>query len=212
MSDNQGNNDKRTNLPTNQASCDCSSTPNCCALPSDKNQSSWKWIKTTLFIVIMLAAVAVAAYSILDDKNAAQTDATAEPFVPKPNEVFAYDLLAENDFAYVTLTGAGAAENENIRVTNLVDSVARIIRNKGNKVITASLLPGDEIFSKAVDLFKATRLPAVMAVNQGGGLALIDSSITENSLLTAYLTNCKSSAACCPAGSTAACDPKACDK
>jgi hypothetical protein len=212
MSDDQRK-DNKEDFPMAGNGEDCNCAPGeCCPADSATGAPARKGLKTIVFVVIILAAVAVAAYSIVGNNEASDDPVTAMSMNPALDFLttlqvdYGKDILGGKEFVYLTLAGAGAAADENKRVKALVDGVAELIRKQGVKVATASAAPGDSIFGRAVDLFDVTKLPAVLAMKNDGNSVLLDENITENNLLKLYLSGCDPNA--CGPG----CDPKDCKK
>jgi hypothetical protein len=209
MSDKSRGDKDKNEFPMIGDECDCK-PGECCPTDPSAPGRSYKGAKTVIFVVIMLAAVAVGAYSLIGDRS--EADNSSITIVTDPaldlliagRIAFANGLLGDDDFAYLTLKGAGAALDQNKRVELLVEDAAELIRKKGTAVRTSSAVPGDEAFSRAVDLFGVTGLPAVLAMSKKGGSVLLESDFTENNLLKAYLM------ACDPATCAPGCDPKDC--
>ncbi len=210
MEDNTDKNRENEQFPImgNGSDCDCNSD-DCCPSGSSGSGKSHRTIKTMVFIVVMLAAVAVGAYSLFDH----QTETGGADLVigipifdalTLQQQDYTGKILDGDQFGFLTLKGAGAALDKNAEVESLTESAAALIRKKGVTVTTTSVAPGDSLFANAVDLFGVSNLPAVLAMNKEGGFVLIAGNITENNLLKTFLSGC--SAADCGTG----CDPKDC--
>jgi len=212
MSDDSNKHKKNEDFPIlgNNQSCDCG--PNeCCPGDSMSKGQSYRAIKTVVFIAVMLAAVVVGAYSLIENGSEADNppaiaieDQVVDPLASQRFD-FIKDFIGDGEMAYLTLNGAGAALNDNERVAALVDEAAALLDKKGVRVKTASVFPGDSIFSRVVELYEVKALPLVLAMKSSGQSIIIDSAITENSLLTAYISGCSPASACAPG-----CDPKDC--
>ena len=208
MDDNSDNSQRDDQFPIigNGAGCGCDSD-DCCPGGSSSSTQPNKTIKTAIFVIVMLAAFAVGAYSLIG-KHAAD-DAGLNSDLPLDSltvqqTAFTGNILGDNQFGFLTLKGAGAALDKNAEVESLTESAAALIRKKGITVTTVSVSPGDSLFAAAVDLFGLTALPSVLAMNREGRFVLLAGDITENGLLKTYLSGC--SASDCGTG----CDPKAC--
>jgi len=194
----------------NNQSCNCGSDE-CCPDDSSPAGLSHKGIRTAVFLAVMLAAVVVGAYSLMENGKEADNppaitagDQFADSLTIERYD-FIKDFIGDNQMAYLTLNGAGAALDNNEIVVALVDEVAGLLRGKDIQVRTASVFPGDSIFSRVVELYDVKALPLVLAMKSDGQSIIIDSSITENSLLTAYISGCSPASGCAPG-----CDPKDC--
>lgn len=213
MKDDSNKNRKNEDFPMlgNNQSCDCG-PDECCPDESRPAGQSHKGIRTAVFLAVMLAAVVVGAYSLMENGNEGDNlpaIAAEDQFIDSlalQRFDFIKDFIGDNEMAYLTLNGAGAALNDNERVTALVDEVAVLLREKEVRIKTASVFPGDSVFSRVVDLYDVKALPLVLAMKSDGQSIIIDSSITENSLLTAYISGCSPASGCAPG-----CDPKDCD-
>lgn len=195
----QNNQDDPLSAPPNQGGdADCGCADSACCTPESSGSSK---IKTISFLIIILAALSVTAYSLFFNKAGQDAEQSAEIKIQPP--AFTDATLGEADFLYLVLEGAGSAEAKNPIVLDLVNQAATALEKQKAKVVTASVIPGSALFSAAVEQFQITVLPAVVVAKKGMPPVLLTEEISETSLLKAYVTGgCVPGGACCP-------DPKA---
>lgn len=174
--------------------CGCDDV-GCCSPKPLTGSSPQRKLRTLLFVCIVLAAIAVAAYSLFASGGAGE-------------EVIS---LTGDDFAYLIL--AADEGGPDARVVAEVEKAVRSIAEQGVNIGIQNLLPADPAYAETVTGLGVSSFPAVLAVRNGGGTILVEGEIDEARLLKAYLSCCAPSASCCPGGSDmAGCKPTGCGK
>jgi hypothetical protein len=168
---------------------------------------------------MVLAALAVAAYSLLlDPATADDVDKLTEDSEGNDTVVIAGAQLewfsgvpAEKVFVFVIL--AANEDGPGTQIENAVKQAEQGIANQGVAVATRNLLPSDQGFKDTMTKYGVASLPAVLALKKGGGAKLVEGEINEANLLKAYLSCSPSSSSCCPGGAKKeSCNPSACGK
>lgn len=197
------------------ASGDCSSP----AGPAGARSGRWK---TIVFAAVMLAAVAVAAHSLMTGDAGRAWEpgepAAAPPEAAAPEEAAGGqeaalekidDALAEHDFAFVIVPARDGASPED--VTAAVSGARAKIRAKGVTVAAFTLKSDGTAWSDAVSRFGIDSFPAVVAMKKGCSNVAVMGAVNETSLLGAYREACMNAAACgpgaCGTGAAAGAEP-----
>jgi len=177
---------------------DCCPTGGCCS-PSPAATGKWK---TVVFVLIVLAAVGVAAHSLLTRPSSAPPGgaaAEAQAALAALEGVSA--ALAEHDFLFVILPDVD--DDAAAQAAGHVAAAVASIQAKGVRVGTLTLSREDIEFVDAAEAFAVDTFPAVVALKKGCGRAVVQGEITEASLLRAYAEACapacgSGSGPCCP--------------
>jgi hypothetical protein len=152
--------------------------------------------RTIIFIVVIAAAVAVAAWSLIKT-NRTEADVRLEK---QYEEKFALERLSgadfvssysldnvapDEDFAFVLL--AGADPQETMTATLAIEQSSGTLAERGIKAAAITIGRDDPDFERVVDALQVETLPAVVLVGRGCGPSLVAGDITENELLKGYV-------------------------
>ncbi len=198
--------------------CDSSQGPQCCA--SGESGSACgptgrapRW-KAVVFIVVMLAAVAVAAHALMTGPSASVgadgkpagpageptslAPESAEPGATTGGEEAGLDktdeALAGDESAFVIVRGPDGPLPE--EVSAAVAGAQAKIEDKGVEVALLTLSPGDSGYREAVSRFGIDSFPAVVVMMKGCSNVVVMGSITETGLLSAYVEASMNPTAC----------------
>ena len=186
-----------------------------CDAPQEPPGRRPRW-KTPVFVVVMVLAVAMAAYSVLTpDTGAAVPTIENVPggaltaLVDRElTSLYNLDgIFPEHDFAFVILPGKDEASTT--QVARLIANATSLIEAEDVHVGVFTLSPDSPDFANVVDRLGILGLPAVLAWNYDGTIYPVAGEITETGLLQAYLGCCGSSSSCCPVSpnSSSSCCP-----
>ncbi|MBU1319531.1 MAG: hypothetical protein KKG33_01820 [candidate division Zixibacteria bacterium] len=161
--------------------------PNCCT-PRTSRNSPWK---TIAFVVVILAAVTVAAYSMLTRG----TDGGCSTPCGNILSVEAWnEKLSGYDFAFVVLLGSDQSLPEEL--SESVVSASIKIESKKLRTRTLILHPDNPGFAEATNLFKVAEYPVVIALAKSNSVVVTRGTYSETELMRAYEQ--ASAVSCCP--------------
>jgi hypothetical protein len=197
--------------------CGCN-TSDCCSSAPAGRSSPHRKLRTGLFAIIVLGAVAVAAYSLLLEPASADNvagmkrdslaqDAAVSAGMPSSDTG---GLTAEGEFVFLVL--AATEEGPGPRIETVVKQALQGIAGRGISAATRNLCPSDSGYEDMKTRYGVASLPAVVAMKKGGTARLVEGEIDEANLLKAYLACCSSSSCCSGGARTAGCNPSACGK
>lgn len=163
--------------------CDCADT-SCCG-DAASPRSVWR---TLVFLVVVIAAVGVAAHSLLTRGNGPgrSQEATIPQDLAELGGVSA--ALADHDVVLVVLPAIEEDSSEALRPA--VDAATAKIATKSLRAATLTLSREELEFVEAADAFAVEAFPAVVVLRQGCGRAVASGETTEASLLLAYAQAC----------------------
>lgn len=195
----------------------CCTDSSCCMPIEDdegkaKNicgQSSLSKIKTFIFVIIMLAAVGIAAMSILKKGSEESNKETAEKFNtniasldicgPQLESLNSLnDVAKDYDFVFMLLPGAN--KEETAAVASVIEKTAKTISKNGTKVGNFTIKTDSDDYEKLVTSYGIDSFPAILAMRKGCGSTIVTGDITEEKLLAGYVR----------ASKPATCGPKPC--
>lgn len=199
----------------------------CCSPGSDVGSKSWKLL---IFLVIVVAAGAVLARSLMN-KSDSTTDqkqqlfATIQPDVKSdtPSAINATAKEDVSDKAAPTLWGPeldslaslnkAAAETDavfvllaaedqqgNQPITKAIEAAAKKIQTNGIRVSAFTLKKGAPNYAQLVKQFS---VPSVLAMVKGRGMSGVSGDISEAKLVQAFVTASRPTSGCCPSGAGA---------
>jgi len=168
----------------NDANCN---DPGCCSTQTSRS-SAWKAI---VFVIVIIAAVTVAAYSMLTrgTESGCSTPCGNILSVEAWNE-----KLSGYDFAFVVLLDSGQSLPEEL--SESVVSASIRIELKNLRTRTLILHPDNSGFAEATKLFNAAEFPAVIALGKANGIVVPHGTYSETELMRAYEQ--ASAVSCCP--------------
>jgi hypothetical protein len=180
-------------------------------------KATGRW-RSAGFCVVMLAAAAVAAHSLMladgpaaagarGDSTAQQAPgsapedtgpvgAGAHPIWPETTDV--ESALAKWEFVFVVLPGPDEGSVAELRAP--MEAATDRIEARKVSVGTVVLERGSSLLAETVEALGTPPLPAVVAVTSAGSAVPVEGEITEDSLLRAYLTSCASPGCCSTPG------------
>ena len=130
------------------------------------------------FLIVMLLGVSVAAHNLA---TRGRSGADAQPV----EDAAVRAALAEHDFVYLILPGeAGAANQQAERA--VAEAVAKIKASDRSAGILALSRAADN-FAALASRFGVAQFPAVVALDEAGGSAVIAGEITQGELVQAYV-------------------------
>jgi hypothetical protein len=191
-------------------SCSCSSgnssgAPCCGPLPANRTVSV---IKKTIFLIVVIAAIAVAFNSV------ARKDKVKQPSVKASINTDYLDscgiriesidvlnkVVKDKDFIFMVLPDKNNGISRSTADT--IEQTLSIISGKGVKTETLTLSPGSPDYGKLANTYKLNKFPAVFALGKGCSMDIVSGEITEERLLRSYLIASKPVALkggpCCP--------------
>lgn len=163
------------------------SDPNCCSTKTPRN-SGWK---SLFFIVVILAAVAVASYSMLTrgiDSSCATPCANISSIEAWKAKLSGYD------FAFVVMLSSNQSLPDEL--SKSVVSASMKIESKNLRTRTLILHAGNPGFEDAAGLLKIESFPAVVALGKSNSAMAPQGAWSEADLMRAYRQ--ASAASCCP--------------
>ncbi len=197
-------NDKNEQAGSRQSESDlqpCCDGGSCCPSGSDGGNKSWKIV---VFILIVLAAGAVLARSLLrkSDSPTEQGQNTFAAIQPELDSLALLDKAAANSDAVFILLAAEDRQS-NQAATRQIEAAIRKIQTGGTTISAFRLRQGAPNFA---NFAKQLSVPCVLAMVKGGGLSGVSADqITEAKLVQAFVTASRPSSGCCPPGSGASC-------
>ena len=208
----------------------CSSTPagdDCCSPGGSKG---WK---TVIFVLVVVAAVAVLAHSLIGKSNSAidQTQPLFAAVTPESNThtpLLPDDMIKKevSDKVETTLWGqeldslaslnkvaadtdavflflAADSQQDDQTITSQIEAAAKTLQSNGIR-ISAFTLKKDSL--DYTQLAKQSSIPCVLAMVKGRGMSGVSGEITDTKLVQAFVTASRSVSGCGPAG----CGPTGC--
>ncbi len=182
-----------------------------CTQDSSGKYSLTSKIKTAVFVIVMLAAVGVAAHSVLkknrvgsviekdDELKAGLT--YQKSCASSPASLINLDgVTAGKDFVFILLPGEREEEAE--KAAGVIERASEIISRKGTRVATYTIETDNPDYQKLVSSYGISSFPAVLATGKGCGAEIVIGEITEEKLLAGYLQaskpgSCESEPASC---------------
>ena len=176
--------------------------PDCgCGTESTGSSPRKGWLKRSAFLIIIGAAIAVAAmgYFKKGEVKAMDDELTAQGDMPCAVEGTNLDFVSTNfeniEFAFVILPGTDASYIET--VTASIDNALQVINSSGVKA--ASFVVGEDSpdCGQLKMFFEIEQTPAILALTKDMGAKVINSDITQSSLLQCYIFASKPAAGGC---------------
>jgi hypothetical protein len=154
--------------------------------------------KSVVFILVIAAAIAVAAWSLVKANRKAE-DVKAQVGRAKTvtQPTLAY-IAPDKDFAFVLL--AGADSQETITATRTMEQACATLGKSGVRAVALAFRQNDADFKRLVSTLGVAKLPAVILFGKDRGPTAMTGEITEDALLRSYVV------AACASG----CEPGAC--
>ena len=90
------------------------------------------------------------------------------------------------------------SDRESAVLNQAMAAAAKALRGGGTRLGTYYLQSGTADYE---NLSKQAKLPCILAMGKGGGMAVVSDEISESKLIQAYVTASRPGAACCPGGS-----------
>lgn len=181
----------------------CGGAPaDCCGPGSDAGGGSRgsSRLRIVAFAIIIIAAVAVAAWSLLRDRPADIAGGAVTS---------AYglaEIAPGMDFAFVLLSGGDAVGSKDAAVA--VEGAAEALVGQGVQMGFCTVEAGSPAHSQLVDSLGIDVFPAVVLMGASCGQSVVTGEITEDELLRTYLlatcgascgpAGCGASSSCCP--------------
>ncbi len=204
----------------------------CCS----PKEVSWNKDKALVSLVIIVAAIAVGAYSFVRGTSAESANTgTATSFSAKladmptvaaesryqgkpqtKQEAIPLDRVVDSLQALDTMAAdkdvvfvvlPGVARNPPLTIPPQVGTVATHLWNSGQRVGVFTLKSGAPDHTQLVRHFSINAFPCVVIFGRQGSASAVSGDITEARLFYAFLQASKP-VACCPGQSNAACCPK----
>jgi hypothetical protein len=155
-----------------------------------------KRLTSVVFIMVIGAAVAVAAWSLTKanrtEAHIRHQEQSGGAFtlerISGPDLVssFSLDNVAPGeDFAFMLL--AGADPEETMTAAKAIEQAIGTLTKRGVKAAAVTIEPDDPEFDGIVDQLEVDVLPAVVMFGEGGVPNLVSGDITENQLLKGYV-------------------------
>ncbi|UCD83488.1 MAG: hypothetical protein JSU92_09270 [Deltaproteobacteria bacterium] len=167
-------------------------------------------LKTAVFVIVMLAAVGVAAHSVLkknkvasmiEEDNEFRASMTEQKLCRSSlNSLIGLDeVAADKDFVFILLPGE---REEAEKAAGVIEKASEIISRKGTRVATFTIKTDSPDYQKLVSSYGISSFPAVLATGKGCGANIVTGEITEEKLLAGYLQaskpgSCESKSPCC---------------
>ena len=176
--------------------CSCGSA--CCGSggPRDSGKRGMFSVKTVIFIAVVCAAIAVAAWSLIKAGrgSAAVTAQGLQAGALSREEANATTSgpllgLAEvapgKDFAFVLLSGGDP--NQTAITAQIIEQASQLLREKGVQVAGLTVTRDDPLFQKLAGATAADKLPAVILIGRNCGPSVMTGEITVDTLLRGYV-------------------------
>ncbi len=194
-----------------QSCCDGS---DCCPSGSESMGKSWKMV---IFVLVVIAAGAVLANSLIRKSDADQSQQafasiqidngsdTLSPPKAEPSlwrveldSLASLNKVATNtDAIFILLAADDQQGNQNI--TRQIEAAAKTIKSNGVRVSAFRLR---ETAPEYAQLARQVSVPCVLAMVKGGGMSAVSGEISEAKLVQAFVTASRPTSGCCPPGST----------
>lgn len=231
LSGQQNSDDPQACCPPTSGGRSCCSS-NSCGIPQ-------KW-RALIFLVVLAAAGAVLAHSLMKKSNAAAelsqnsfpaigtaetipqanavgTDQTADGakpalWGPELNSLAALDEVAVDvDAVFILICDRNQQDAQ--AIISEIEGATKKIRSRGNQASAFRLKDTGVDYENLVEQFTT---PTVLAMVKGLGYSAVSEKITEANLLEAFVMASRAPSACCPAGTdpsqcgSAGCGPSGC--
>jgi hypothetical protein len=188
----------------------CTCGPGCCspgAQPGNKSTGR-SHLKSIIFLAVIGAAVAVAAWSLV---KANRGGTVARTQAPHQEALYRGGVTAANlgsvptlaelapgkDFGFVLL--AGDDPQQAATAAHVLEQVSKTLAQRGVQAATVTVKQNDAGFQRMARAFAVDKLPAVVLLGKGGP-SIVAGDITEDGILRDYVR-----ATC-----ASACGPGAC--
>jgi len=184
---------------------DSSSAPCCGPLPANRTVSI---IKKTIFLIVVIAALAVAFNSVARKNKVKQssvkasinTDYLDSCGIRIESVNVLNKIVKDKDFIFMVLPDKNKGVSRSAADT--IEQTLNIISGKGVKTETLTLNPGSPDYDKLVNTYRINRFPAVFALGKGCSMDIVSGEITEEKLLRSYLIASKPMSSGCGANSS----------
>jgi hypothetical protein len=206
----------------------CCDGGSCCSSSSDGAGKNWK---IAVFVLIVIAAGAVLARSLIRKSDSAteqgqqqfaiiqpesggyidapsMVDGTvsnqpASSLWGKPLDSLASLNEAASDTSAVFILLAAEDQQDMQSITREIEAAAKTIMDSGTSISAFRLMQGAPNYA---NLTKQLSVPCVLAMVKGCGLSGVPAGqITETKLVQAFVAASRPSSGCCPPGSGATC-------
>ncbi len=172
------------------ASCGCEDSP-CCG-----SSRLTPTAKTIVFAIVILMAIAVAAWSFLKkntSEGVGQTDKQSERDkalqrlcgITLDSLSSLNDVAADKDFVFILLPGVNAEDSKN--TARVVEQTSETLSRKGIRVGTFTIKRDNPDNKKAVSSLGLEGAPAVLLMGKGCATKVVTGEITEDKLLKGYV-------------------------
>ena len=143
-------------------------------------------LRSIIFIVVIGAAIAVAAWSLIKaNRKAAEVPIQTDRAVAVATSPGLADLAPEKDFAFVLLEGVDGRETA--AATLVIQQVSGTLSGKGVQAGALTLKPNDPRFKKLVSALAVDGFPAVVLLGKTCAPSVVKGEITEDALLRDYV-------------------------
>ena len=160
-----------------------------------KNSLSSK-IKNILFVIVILAAVGVAAMSLLKKnrvesevktKNRTDTNTASQKLCGSTLDslISLNKVAADKDFVFILLPGRKTEETG--KAADIIEQTSELISQKGTRMAKFTLETDSPDYQKLVSHYNINEFPAVLAMGKGCDPEIITGKITKQKLLAGYL-------------------------
>lgn len=202
--------------------CPPGSSQQCCpesvGISSGNSGTSRRsWGKLAIFVAVILAALAVGGYSLLQKSDTGVDDAdrsasalccpggsascSASRKLPKNIT----RLTAGKEAVFVLLPGQNDRREEG--AIREIEGVVSELESRRKRVAAFPIGKNWEAYNDLVNQYSIKSFPCVMVLNENGQAAMVNGNITEKKLLRAYAQASKPALSC-----GVRCDPTACGK
>jgi hypothetical protein len=191
--------DKKACSPGSGAGQDkpCSCGSDCCSPGTQPGEraSGWPRLRSLIFIAVIAAAIAVAAWSLVKANRGgapALTQMPLEEMVGREGanaaSLGSVPTLAEiapgKDFAFVLL--AGADPQQTVTAGQVLEQVSRTLGQRGVQAAAVTVRQSDAGFQGMVSAFAVDKFPAVVLLGKSGP-NVVAGEITEDGILRDYV-------------------------
>ena len=197
-----------------------------CSPPASKKSGLSSKIKTSIFVIVMLAAVGVAATSLLNKNSVESVVNTDDRFhvesmistddktpltqqtldIPSLDSLASLDkVAADKDFLFILVPGEKTEDTE--KAASIIGQASEVIFKKGISVAAFTLKTDSPDYEKLVSTFEINSFPAVLAMGKGCGSDIVKGMLSKDKLLASYVRAStpglcgpasRGSASCCP--------------
>ena len=181
----------------------------CCAPATGASKHG----KTVVFLLVVVAALAVLAHGLMKSGDEASNQPTmtsargqaAARCGPAPVSIPALKkLTAENEVVFVLLPGE---DQERVQEVSCQIQLAKMTILQQKRSVDSITLPKDaDGYAQLQKQFSVASLPCVIALGKGCGTKAVSGEITEKKLLEAFViastpaSSCSRASGCCPPG------------